>query len=178
MRLPPPHPFLQQDTADLAAFDADACLFGRLRQRIQAPLSRPTLIASHHRPIPLRHQTTRRWLAGQGDDDTSFGFGQPRLASRTWLDPQSLDALLVETRDVNADGLGMAMQFCRNLIRGLARPAFHYHAGVPNPIGGGMLAAGQFADGSFFSLILRISCFDMFGHHSAPSSQKHSHFIL
>ena len=71
MRLPPPHPFLQQDTADLAAFDADACLFGRLRQRIQAELRRPTLIASHHRPIPLRHQTTRRWLTGQCDDTTA-----------------------------------------------------------------------------------------------------------
>src|SRR2546429_1708723 len=68
----------------------------------------------------------------------------------------------------------MAMHLRRNLIRGLARPAFHHHAGVPNPIGGGMVAARQFADGSCFSLILRSPCFDLFGHHSAPSSQKHS----
>jgi hypothetical protein len=86
------------------------------------------------------------------------------------LNPESLDASLVETGHMNAHRLGMAVQFRRNLIRGLARPAFHHHAGVPNPIRGGMVAASQFADGSFFSFILRTSCFDMFGHHSAPSS--------
>ena len=178
MGLPPPHPFLQQDAADLAAFDADAGLFGRQGKCIQTPLSRPALIARHHRPIPLRHQTTSRGLAGQGDDDTSLGFGQPRFASRTRLNPESLDALLVETGHVNTYGLGMAVQFRRNLIRGLACPAFHYHAGVPNPISGGMLAASQFADGSFFSLILCSSCFDLFGHFSVPSSLKHFHVLL
>ena len=106
MRLPPPHPFLAQDTTDLAAFDTDAGLFGGLGQRIQAPLCRPALIARHHCPIPLRHQTTRRGLTGQGDDTTSVGLGQPWLASRTGLNPQSIDALLVETRHMDADGLG------------------------------------------------------------------------
>ncbi len=95
-----------------------------------------------------------------------FGFGQPRLASRTWLNSQSIDALLIETRNVNADSLGMAVQFRRNLIRCLARLAFHRHTCVPNPIGGGMLAACQFANLSFLSLILRRSCFDIFWYHS------------
>jgi hypothetical protein len=40
------------------------------------------------------------------------------------------------------------------------------------------VAAGQFADGSFFSLVLRSPCFDLFGHLSAPSSRKHFHFLL
>jgi len=81
--LPPPHPFAQQDAANLAAFDADAGLFGRQRECIQAPLGRPALIACYHRPVLLRYQTTRGRLARQGDDDTTFGFAQPRLASRT-----------------------------------------------------------------------------------------------
>jgi hypothetical protein len=139
--LPPPHPFAQQDAADLTAFDADAGLFGHQHQCIQAPLRRPALIACYHRPILSRHQATRRRLAGQGDDDTAFGFAQPRLASRTGLHSQTIDALLVETHDVNANGLGMAVQLRRDLIRGLTRPAFHHHAGVPYPIGGSMLAA-------------------------------------
>jgi hypothetical protein len=74
VRLAPPHALAQEDGADLAAFDPDAGLFGSLCQRGEAPLSRPALITRHHRPIPLRHQTTRRGLAGQGDDDTSLGF--------------------------------------------------------------------------------------------------------
>ena len=38
MGLSPSDPFAPQDAADLTAFDGDAGLFGRLRQRVKAPL--------------------------------------------------------------------------------------------------------------------------------------------
>jgi hypothetical protein len=81
------------------------------------------------------------------------------------LNPQSNHALLVETRYVNTYGLGMAVQVRRDLIRGFACPAFHYHARMPDLIGGSMVAARQFADGLFFLLIhaaLVLTCLGIF----------------
>src|SRR5713226_3107102 len=59
----------------------------------------------------------------------------------------------------------------------LACPTLDHHLGVKLPIGGGMMAPGQFADLAFFLFILRRSGFHMLGHGFAPSSVTYSSYI-
>jgi len=96
VRVAPAHPFAPQDPADLAAFDPDAGLFSRQRQRVQAPLGRAFLLAGHHRSIPLRHESPWRRLSHQGDDRAVISGRQPTGSTGFGSIPQSFDPLRIE----------------------------------------------------------------------------------
>ena len=154
MRLSPAHPFAQEDTTDLAAFDRDAHLFGGLGQRIEAPLRRALLIAGHHRPIPLCHQPPWGRLTHQRDDLAVIGGCQSTATSRFRSISQPLNAFRIEAMQPTPHRLRTAMQFLRNRFDPLAIPATRYHACVHNPIGWPVPTHCQFAHPPLFFFIL------------------------
>jgi hypothetical protein len=66
----------------------------------------------------------------------------------------------------------MAIQRGGDLIGRLACPALGDYLGMKLPIGGRVMAPGQFANLAFFLLILRCSGLHVFGHGSALSHSE------
>ena len=74
----PAHPFLEQDTPNLAALHLDALIMRRTLEGVQAPLD--ILVGAVAVLASLTARVCRGCGAGQSDDGAALLLGQPSVA--------------------------------------------------------------------------------------------------
>jgi hypothetical protein len=150
----PAHPLTHEDGADLAAFDRDPSLLGRLRQRIEAPLGLCFFVACYHRAIPLRHQPPRRGLLDQRDQLAVILSRQAAGSTRFGSIAQPLQPLGIKAMDPTTHRLRVALQLLGNRFDALSISAASHYSCMQHPIGWPVPTPCQFAYLLLFLLIL------------------------
>ena len=173
----PAHALAPQDAADLAPFDGDARFFGGPCQGVEAPLSLSRFLASHHRPVPLRHEPAWRRLSHQRDQFAIVLGRQAARPSRFGPISQPVDALVIKAVQPTAHRLGTAMQFLGDGFHSLSIPAAGHDARMQDPVGWPVPAPCQFAHLFLFFFILGCSRAQNL-RHCLPPSLKHSSFLF
>jgi hypothetical protein len=153
VRPSPPDAFSHTDAADLTPFDCNARFFGRLSEGIQTPLSR-TLLITRHQLFCSPLQTPRRGLVHQGNDPAVILGGQAAGSPSFRPVSQPFDPFCIEPMESAPNRLWATIQMLCNGFHSLAIPTPYNYLSMKNPVGWSMAAGRQFADPSFFLLIV------------------------
>ena len=145
MCLSPSDSFPPQNAADLTAFDRDAGLLSRLCQRVETPLGRALLVAGHHRPVPLRHQSSRSWLAHRRDELAVILNRQAARPPRLGPIAQPFNPFGIEAVQPSSHGLRTTPHLLGDGAHSLSIPTPDYDARMQYPVGWPVSTRRQFA---------------------------------